>query len=276
MHPQRNRKNKTALITGAAQGTGFALAEHLAEQGYDLLIVDIQEDKLCQAAEQLRKNADIEVNCLPLDLSQLDAAETVYRFCNENQIEVFILINNAGRFAFDRIADMAANTFNSILQLHVNTPAKLSKYFGADMKARQEGYILFLSSLSAWMPYPYISLYASTKRFLCTFSRAIHFEFAEYNVGVTTVCPGAVDTDLYELSDRLRRIARRLGIMIPPDKLAKHALKRMFRKRVTYIPGLFNKVVLPLLLICPVRLLTFFYKKLFNSERKVWSLQQRK
>ena len=262
MYPQRNRKNKTALLTGAAQGTGYALAENLAEQGYDLLIVDIQEDKLCHKAEQLRKKYSIEVKFLALDLSQPDAAETVYRFCIDNQIEVYILINNAGRFAFDPIADMATDTYNAILQLHVNTPAKLSKYFGADMKARQEGYILFLSSLSAWMPYPYISLYASTKMFLRTFSRAIHFEFSEYNVGVTTVCPGAVDTDFFKLSDRWRRVARRLCIMISPDKLAKRALKRMFRKRITYIPGAFNKVVLPLLLICPVRLLAFLYKKL--------------
>jgi len=262
MYPERNRKNKTALVTGAAQGTGFALAENLAKQGYDILLVDIQKDKLCQAAELLRNNCRVDVHYLPLDLSLPDAAETIYRFCNENHIEVYILINNAGRFAFNRITDMEVDTYNAILQLHLITPAKLCKYFGDDMKARREGYILFISSLSAWMPYPYISLYASTKRFLHTFSRAVHFEFSDFNIGVTTVCPGAVDTDLFELSDRLRRIARRLGVMVSPDVLAKRSLKRMFRKRVTYIPGMLNKVILPLLLICPVRLLSYIYKKL--------------
>ena len=259
MYPERTRKNKTALVTGAAQGTGFALAENLAKQGYDLLIVDIQKDKLCQAAEQLQDNYTVAVQYLPLDLSQPDAAETVYRYCIENHIDVYILINNAGRFTFNRITDMEVDTYNAILQLHINTPAKLCKYFGANMKARREGYILIISSLSAWMPYPYISLYASTKRFLRTFSRAIHFEFSNFNVGVTTVCPGAVDTGFFELNDRLRKLARRLGVMISPDVLAKRTLKRMFRKRVTYIPGLINKIILPLLLICPVRLLSFFY-----------------
>jgi len=261
MYPERNRKNKTALVTGAAQGIGYALAENLAKQGYDLFIIDIQKDKIYQKAVLLRKSFQVDVHVLHLDLSLPDAAETVYQFCKENNIEVHIFVNNAGQFAFQPITDMTFETYNSVLQLHVNTPAKLCKYFGADMKKRREGYILIIASLSAWMPYPYISLYASTKMFLRMFSRAIHFEFSRYNVGVTTICPGAVDTGFVEMKPETRRLAKRLGIMMSPNVLAKRSLKRMFRKRVTYIPGIINKIFLPLLLICPVRILSFLYQK---------------
>ena len=260
MYPERNRKNKTALITGAASGIGFAFADNLAKQGYDLLIVDIQEDKINDAAQQLRNNYQVEVKCLSLDLSKIDAPETIYTFCKDNNIEIHILISNAGRFIFNPITDIEPDTYNSFLQLHINTPAKLCKLFGNDMKLRREGYILTVSSLSAWMPYPYISLYASTKMFLRTFSKAIHFEFSQHNIGVTTICPGAVDTGLYDLKPKLRKIARRCGIMISPDKLAKKSLKKMFRKRITYIPGIFNKIGLVLILIVPVRWLVFFYR----------------
>jgi short-subunit dehydrogenase len=118
-----------------------------------------------------------------------------------------------------------------------------------------------MSSLSAWMPYPYLSLYASTKRFLKTFSKAIHFEFSKYNVGVTTVCPGAVDTGLFKLKPKWRKFARNCGLMTTPNSLAKRSLKRMFRKRITYIPGIINKISLPLISLIPTRVLVFFYEK---------------
>jgi len=261
MYSERNRKNKTALITGAASGIGFAFADNLAKQGYDIFAVDIQEDKLAEIVEILKNNYPVEVGCLSLDLSAIDAADTVYKFCRENNIEIHILISNAGRLVVEAITDIDYEKYTSILQLHVNTPAKLCRLFGADMKARREGYILTTSSLSAWMPYPYLSLYASTKKFLRTFSQSIHFEFSRYNVGVTTICPGAVDTGLVPLKPSLRKIAKGLGIMINPDTLAKRALKRMFRKRVTYIPGILNKIALPLLLVIPVRIVAFFYEK---------------
>ena len=261
MHSEGNRKNKTALVTGAASGIGFAFADNLAKQGYDLLIIDIQEDKLCHIAAQLRDDHSVEVHCLPMDLSKTDAPETIHAFCHENHINIQILISNAGRFVFDSITDIENDTYNAFLQLQLNTPAKLCRLFGADMKQRREGYILTVSSLSAWMPYPYLSLYASTKRFIRTFSRAIHFEFSGYNVGVTTICPGAVDTGLYNLQPKWRKRAKRFGVMITPDKLAKRSLVKMFRKRITYIPGTVNKIVLPLLLILPVRILAFFYEK---------------
>jgi short-subunit dehydrogenase len=264
MYPERNRKNKTALITGAASGIGLAFANNLAAQGYNLLIVDIQDDKLNSVAGQLKKCYPVDVTCLCLDLSHIEAAETVYTFCHVHNIEIHILINNAGQFVFGSITDIKSVKYNSFLQLHVNTPANLCRLFGADMKKRREGYMLIVSSLSAWMPYPYLSLYASTKRFLSTFSKAIHFEFSGYNVGVTTICPGAVDTNLFELKPGLRTIAKKWGIMITPDQLAKRSLKKMFHKKVTYIPGIINKVTLPLILALPVRVLAYFYAKKVN------------
>ena len=269
MYSERNRKNKTALVTGAASGIGFAFADQLAKQGFDLLVVDIREDEINHAAEQFRITYPVNVHSLTLDLSKTDAPETIYAFCHANKIEIHILISNAGRFVFDSITDIENDTYNAFLQLHLNTPAKLCKLFGADMKQRRTGYILTISSLSAWMPYPYLSLYASTKRFIRTFSKAIHFEFSKYNIGVTTVCPGAVDTALYNLKPNLRTLAKRLSIMITPDVLAKRSLKKMYRKRITYIPGIINKICLPLIIVLPVRMPVFFYEKyLIRKEAK--------
>jgi len=261
MYSEGNRKNKTALVTGAAQGIGRAFAENLANQGYNLVVVDIQKDKVFEFAEQLRKNHNIQVHRLHLDLSQIDAAETVYDFCQKNNIEIDILINNAGEFIFESITEIEIDRYNAVLQLHVNTPAKLCKYFGNDMKLKRNGHILIVASLSAWMPYPYIALYASTKKFLRMFARTTHFEFSKYNVGVITICPGAVDTDLVKMKPEQRKMAKKLGIMMSPELLAKRSLKKMYSRRITYIPGLINRIFLFFLLIIPARVVSLFYKK---------------
>ena len=262
MYPERNRKDKTALITGAASGLGFAFADNLAKQGYNLLVVDIQEDKMYHVAKQFRSDYHVEVYVICLDLSRIDAAETVYAFCRKHRIDIHILINNAGCLVFDAITAIDDDKYNAFLQLHLNTPAKLCKLFGGDMKARREGYMLIVSSLAAWMPYPYLSLYASTKQFLRTFAKSVHFEFSDCNVGVTVVCPGAVDTQLFDLKPKLRKIAKNIGVMITPDLLAQRSLKKMFHNRKSYIPGLINKLSIPLIMLLPVRLLVFFYKKI--------------
>ena len=88
-----------------------------------------------------------------------------------------------------------------------------------EMKKRRHGYILNMSSLSCWLPYPGITLYASTKRYLKSFSRGLRSELLDYGVSVTVLCPGAVATNLYNLSDNLKTLAIRLGIMMRPEKL---------------------------------------------------------
>lgn len=88
------------------------------------------------------------------------------------------------------------------------------------MRRRGEGYILVMSSATAWMPYPTIAAYAATKSFLRTFARSLNFEFRKYGVRVTGVFPGAVDTPLYDLDAACRRRLLRWGVMSAPQEVA--------------------------------------------------------
>ena len=119
-----------------------------------------------------------------------------------------------------------------------------------------------MSSLSAWMMFPGISVYESTKAYLRSFSVALSYELNPFGVGVTAVCPGAVDTGLYNLSMNLRRLAVRLGVSIPPEKLAKKAIAKMFKKRRQYIPGLINYLFLPFCKYLPDFLISLIMKKI--------------
>lgn len=177
-----------------------------------------------------------------MDLTLPEAAETVYRKVASWGLEVEILVSNAGMLLFSTLTRTPLEQLDRIVSLHCSTPVKLIRLFGEDMLKRQQGYILVTSSSTAWMPYPTISHYAATKAFLKSFSRALWYEFRRYGVGVTTLFPGAVDTPLYRLDDRKRKLFRRLGMMQTPQQTVSAALRAMFRKRHRCIPGFFTKL----------------------------------
>ena len=150
-----------------------------------------------------------------------------------------------------------------MLNLHMVTVAKLTRLFGEQMiqrqltaeeqsqticgKARKKGYILNMSSMSAWMAMPGIQCYNATKAFIYNFSKSIWYELRPKGVNITVMAPGAVDTALFGLAPHLRRLAVALTVSIPPKKLVKRALRKMFRGKKADTPGVINWLATPLL-----------------------------
>jgi len=243
MKPQVKVQPQTALITGGSSGIGLAFAEALAEKGYNLVIVSNQ-DAIYTVAKDLTQRFKVTVTPIFLNLATDNAAHTLHEYCKKHRVTIDILINNAGILLFDEIDDITDAEAIRILKLHVQTPTMLCKLFGTDMKDRGTGHILIVSSITAWSTYPKLMLYAATKRYLRDFGKALHYEMKDYGVNVTTICPGAVNTDLFPLDQKYRQRALRLGIMMEPDKVAKKSLKRLFKKRASYVPGVSSKIML--------------------------------
>lgn len=254
---QRNRKKQTALITGASSGIGLAYAKNLARRGYDLVLISNEKEKIFHTAGEIASKYGIKTHPLHKDLSTDNSAEEVFDFCRSKNIEIEILISNAGFLIFDYMSETDTEKIKSMVRLQTETPTLLCKLFGDEMKKRRQGFILLMSSMAAWMPYPGLVIYASTKRYLKDFAKAFHYEMADFNVGVTALCPGAVNTSLYKLDARKRDIALKYGIMMPTDKLADMGIRAMFRKKTLFIPGRINRIALPLLHITPMRFIQY-------------------
>ncbi len=237
-----------ALVTGASSGIGLQYATALARDYHtDLLLVSNQEKEQIEVAAQLASEYGIKATPLYMDLSRQNAAEELHQYCIDNNIQVNILINNAGVFFFNPLVETSMKRFELMLMLHVVTVAKLCRLFGEDMCKRGSGYILNMSSMSAWMAYPGIQTYNSTKAFIYNFSKSLWYEFYPKGVGITVMTPGAVDTALFGLSPKWRKIAVNLTVSIPPEKLVRIALKRMFKKKKKGMPGFLNWLATPLL-----------------------------
>jgi len=261
---------KYALITGGSSGLGAAFAEHLSNQGYHILIVSYDEKaNQCVAQKISKKHSALSVDFLTLDLSLENAAEQVYMHCSEKQLEVEILINNAGMFFFELLDKIPLEKIQAMLQLHIHTPTKLCALFAKDMKERGKGYILNTSSFTAWMSYPALNLYANSKLYLKNFSRSLALELNSFGVKVMALCPGAIDTTLYRLSEKQRKLGRKWGVIIAPELLAKRAVKALFKGKVCYVPGFINKLVLLFVKITPFWVINLVKMKLdVFKERK--------
>ena len=253
-----------SLVTGASSGIGLQYATQLARDYHtDLLLVSNQEEELRKVAENLA--AEYKVRAIPhyADLSKEDAAEELYNYCHANNLVVDILINDAGVFFFNPYCDTSMKRISLMLNLHMITVAKMCRLFGEDMIARQlteeeqsqticgkprkKGYILNMSSMSAWMAMPGIQTYNATKAFIYNFSKSLWYELKPQDVNITVMTPGAVDTALFGLAPNLRKLAVNLTVSIPPEKLVKRALRSMFHGKKADMPGVINHLCTPLL-----------------------------
>lgn len=244
-----------ALITGASSGMGYCYAQQLAARGYQLLIVS-NEPAIHEKAAVLRNEYSVQVVSLERDLSLPSAAQELHQYCIDNQLEVEVLVNNAGVY-HDRDFLLDSERFNSlILNLHMYTPAMLCYYFGQDMVARHKGYILNVCSITSTIAVQRLATYSATKAFLSNFSRALHVELRQKGVIVTDISPGAVDTGLYHIHPIFTKMGRALGIIVSPEYLVKRALNALFRGRAkATVPFIWSKLIQLFVALIPTCLL---------------------
>ena len=259
MNKMKGNYGTYALVTGAASGMGRIYALRLAEMGFNLVLVDINENGLKQTAEGLNPNA--KVLLITQDLSKEDAADRIYEKTEEASCKIEVLVNNAGVMYCQGIAETSERMLKLIMAVHMTTPMMLCRKYVGAMKERKCGYILNISSLAAWMSWPGIGMYGNTKRFVRDYSRELRIECQKTGVSVTNAYFGAVDTPLIPLKQSLRKLARALTVMITPERAVDCALKATFRRRKGVMPGVLNHIFRPICRMLPERLLGWVYRK---------------
>lgn len=251
----------TALITGGSSGMGLEYARQLAARGYDLILVSNREEELDTAAETLHGQFPVDIRTRFQDLAVPDAADSLFEWCMQGGLPD-IVINNAGMFFFKELQTEDLDRVQAMVNLHIVTITRMCILFGGAMKRRGSGYILNVSSMAARIPAPGITIYSATKAYLKSFGRSLSYELKPYGASITTVCPAAIDTPLYRLSEDKMRLGVRLGLIKTPQWLVKRALKAMFRRRRVVSPGFMNVWLPPLIALLPGPLVAFIWKKI--------------
>ena len=261
MTQKQSREYGCALVTGATRGIGLAFASELARRGCGLVIVARGESGLLAVAERLRAEGAAEVVPIVCDLSAEGSAAWLHEECAKRGLEVDLLVNNAGMFAYCDQRNMEPERLQTMLRLNVTAPTELSHLFVADMVQRGRGAIVNVSSYAALMAWPGLAMYSATKSYLDTYTRALAHEVRESGVRVLSVMPAGVATDLYGLPEKWQRVGLRCGALWSAERVARGALRALARGNRRYIPGVANRLFVPTVRHLPKGLILFLRHK---------------
>jgi len=210
----------TILITGGATGIGFALAEAFVKEDNEVIICGRREDKLREAKSKLPQ-----IHTKVCDLSKGKERKALYNWIKSNNIDINILVNNAG---IQRIFDFKKGIFNlsdgeNEIEINLTAPIHLSAYF-PDLLKQKESAINNVSSGLGFVPIAAMPVYCATKAAIHSFSVSIRHQLRDTSIKVFEVIPPTVDTDL-DKGARDERGQEDKGI--PPSEVAKATLKAL-------------------------------------------------
>ncbi len=236
------RVTKTALVTGGAGGIGFELCKLIAQEGYDIVMVDMNEVGMARAAAQLNDMAGIAVHTIVKDLSRQESAREIVAELEERGIAIDLLINNAGFGLTGRFVDIGLEAQLNMLHVNISAVVALTRLLLPGMLQRKSAAILNVASIAAFQPGPYMSAYFASKAFVLSWSESLGMELEGTGVTVTTLCPPPTDTGFARRAGAGTSIAFRKGLMATPEEVAREAWIGLKMKKVIVLPCLLNKV----------------------------------
>ena len=227
----------TTLITGASSGIGAAFARKLAARGRNVLLVARSEDKLVALCNELGRLTSIRAQFVALDLQQPDAAAQLFEETKKRDLEIEMLINNAGYGSMGDFAKLDLDRELEMIQLNVRAVVDVTYRFLRPMRERKRGTIINVASTAAFQAVPYMATYAATKAFVLSFSEALTEENLSHGVHVMALCPGVTETNFFEASEMDRPPMRTIQT---PEEVVDAALRGLSRQKITVISGWTN------------------------------------
>ena len=242
---------KTALITGASSGIGSELSKLFAADGYDLVLVARDEQKLNNLAADLTDTHGADVLVLARDLSDPTTPQEIFATLQKESIDVDVLVNNAGTQVYGQFDEANLDKLLAMIQVDLTALTHLTKLLLPGMLERGHGKILNVASTGAYVPGPLNAVYCATKAYVLSLSEALGAELSGTGVTMTTLCPGATNTAFvtrHGLED-----VRLFKHMMSAEQVAAIGYRALMRGRYVTIAGLGNKLqVLVLQLMAPL------------------------
>ncbi|MFP4448573.1 MAG: SDR family NAD(P)-dependent oxidoreductase [Bacteroidales bacterium] len=260
------KDNKHALITGASTGIGRALAIECAKKDINLALVSLPDSGLENLIQYLNKNYSVDIKHFTIDLTSENAPNEIYEWTKKEKLEIFMLINNAGRGHLGSFLNYSYDFYKNLIRLNVESVVLLTHLFLPDLEKKQESYIMNLGSIASYYPMPYKTVYASSKGFIYSFSRGLKEELKSSNVHVSILCPGPILTS-QEVIHRIRcgGFWGKASSM-RSQKMARIALEKLLKKKTIIIPGTVNKFFILINRIIPTTIKQKIISKKFNVD----------
>lgn len=230
------------IITGASSGIGqeFALQIDTAFDNIDeIWMIARREERLLEVARVMNHT----VRLIVMDLTDEYAMDDFEMLLESSKVTVRMLINAAGFGLMGAFEDIALEDQLEMLLLNCEALTKMT-YICLPYMAKGSR-IIQMASSAAFLPQPDFAIYAATKSYVLSFSRALGKELAYRGIYVTAVCPGPVNTEFFEIAEQFgSTLAVKKLTMITSEKCVKDALKASYQKRSMTVPGISMKAFL--------------------------------
>lgn len=224
-----------ALVTGASSGIGEEFARRFAAQGINLILVARRKERLEKLSLELCSKYHINIISAPIDLTSGTFLDQVKNYTKD--IEIGILVNNAGFGSSGEFIDANPEKDADMVKLNCLAPIILTHYFAKQMAERKKGAIIFLGSVVAFQPTPFMAAYSATKVFNSFLGDALWYELRKYNIDVLSLNPGGTETEFQRLSNsHAGPVPRATGQVVTT------ALKAL-GKKPSVVDGFYNKVL---------------------------------
>ena len=222
-----------ALITGATAGIGAQYARLLAKEGFDLILVARNKNRLASTAKILNKEFGVKVEILPADLTKPVQLEKVRKRLSDSRKPIEVLINNAGfginkSFLVSNLSDE-----QGLLDVLVTAPMRLTHAVLPIMKERNSGTIVNVSSVASWIAG---GSYSAAKSYLTVLTESLHTELRPTKVKISALCPGFTRTEFHERG-RMKMNGLPNFMWLSAEKVVSKSWRDVNAGKVISIPG---------------------------------------
>jgi short-subunit dehydrogenase len=247
-------RGRTALITGASAGLGRVFAQKLAAEGYDIVLVARDAERLRSLADELALQYGVETEAVSADLSRHEGMRGIAeRIAQMDRLD--ILINNAGFGTKGTLATRPVAEQATMVELHVMAPMLLTRAALPRMIERGRGQIVNVASVASFTYSAGNANYCATKAYLRVFTEAVGLEVAGTGVQVQALCPGFTHTEFHDRA-AIDKSTLPSWLWLDADRVIDDSLAQLKANGpVVCIPGLRYRILVGLIKYAPEWLL---------------------
>ena len=254
---------KWALVTGASAGIGVALARELAGGGANLVLTARRRERLEKLARELAAAHKIRTEVFAADLAQQDAPQQIFTFTLAKEIDIELVVNNAGFGGYGEFATADMQRLLDMVQVNCSAVMHLTRMYLPQMLKRGRGDVLILASTASFQAVPFISTYAATKAFDLLFAEGLAEEVRPYGIRVCALCPGSTESEFHEVAGQAGLVAA-MKNRETAEKVARVGLQALAAGKSYVISGMGNYLGAQSQRLVPRRFVTRIVAKMFR------------
>lgn len=246
-----------AIVTGASSGMGkdFANTVQYNVDVDELWIIARRKENLEKMQDEIR----IPVKVLALDLSKEDSFDKLKKLYKEEKVNIKLLVNASGYGKFDKTTDVSVKDSMGMIDLNVSALTKMCLISLPYMK--KDSKIVNFASVAAFQPVPWINIYAATKAYVLSFSRALNKELKNDGIRVMAVCPFWTKTEFFDRAVSKNEVVKKYVAMYKSSKIVKRAWRDLRRGKDVSKFGFIARCQVGLCKILPHKLIMYIWCK---------------